>query len=103
MPPRTHQWNKDGSGTEEERVSRSQRKRESTALQGLGEKLAQLPPARQAALPLTPDLQDALTEFRRITNKEARRRHLQYIGRLMREAEEDGSLDAIMEAWAGLE
>lgn len=101
MPPRRHQW--DGaSGTEqdEDRVSRSRRKRESTALQKWGEKLAALPPARQEALPLPPDLRDALAEFRRISNREARRRHMQYIGRLMREAEAEGLLDGILEAWA---
>lgn len=103
MPPRRHQWNDaPGAEQEEERVSRSQRKRESSALQEVGEKLAALSPARQEVLPLPPDLRDALVEFRRISNREARRRHLQYIGRLMREAEAEGLLDEILEAWAEL-
>ena len=103
MPPRRHQWNDaPGAEQEEERVSRSQRKRESSALQEVGEKLAALSPARQEALPLPPDLRDALVEVRRISNREARRRHLQYIGRLMREAEAEGLLDEILEAWAEL-
>lgn len=103
MPPRRHQWNDaPGAEQEEERVSRSQRKRESSALQEVGEKLAALSPARQEGLPLPPDLRDALVEFRRISNREARRRHLQYIGRLMREAEAEGLLDEILEAWAEL-
>ncbi len=104
MPPRRHQWNSaPGADQDEERVSRSQRKRESSALQELGEKLAALSPARQEELPLPPDLRDALVEFRRISNREARRRHLQYIGRLMREAEAEGLLDEILEAWAALD
>lgn len=104
MPPRRHQWSGTPSADgDDERVSRSQRKRESTALQELGEKLAALAPARQALLPLPPDLRDALDEFRRIANREARRRHLQYIGRLMREAEADGVLDDILAAWAALD
>ena len=103
MPPRRHQWSSAPEGQEEERVSRSRRKRESTALQELGEKLAELPPAAQARLPLPSDLRDALNEYRRISNKEARRRQLQFIGRLMREAEADGALPAILEAWTALE
>lgn len=103
MPPRRHQWNDaPGADQEEERVSRSRRKRESSALQEVGEKLAALSPARLEALPLPSGLRDALVEFRRISNREARRRHLQYIGRLMREAEAEGLLDEILEAWAAL-
>ena len=80
MPPRRHQWNDaPGAEQEEERVSRSQRKRESSALQKVGEKLAALSPARQEALHLPPDLRDAMVEFRRISNREERRRHLQNI------------------------
>ena len=101
MPPRRHQWSGiPGENGEEERVSRSRRKRESAALQELGEKLAALAPARRELLPLTPDLRDALAEYRRLGSREVRRRHLQYIGRLMREAEADGALDGILEAWA---
>jgi ribosome-associated protein len=38
-------------------------------------------------LPLTPDLLDALHLWRRIDDHEGRRRQLQYLGRLMREAD----------------
>lgn len=86
-----------------ERVSRSQRKRDSAALQATGEKLALLPPARQDKLPLPPDLAEALAVFRAMPGREARRRQLQYIGRLMREADEAGELQAVLDAWARLE
>jgi ribosome-associated protein len=67
--------------------SRSQRKRASTALQKLAEELTRLAPGQQQALPLTPDLLEALHEWRRISDYEGRRRQLQYLGRLMREAD----------------
>lgn len=67
--------------------SRSRKKRESTALQKLGETLTGLPLARLADLPLGPELDEALRLMARITDHEGRRRQLQYIGRLMRESD----------------
>ncbi len=74
-------------------ISRSQKKRDSSQLQKIGEELANLAPAKLAKLPLTEDLQEAFAEYRRISNKEAKRRHLQYIGRLMREAQEESEAE----------
>jgi ribosome-associated protein len=71
-----------------DRPSKSQRKREMQRLQNLGEQLAALPPHSLVDLPLSEDLQAALDELRRIHSREARRRQLQFIGRLMRS--EDG-------------
>lgn len=98
-----HQYTRDAADDAAELVSRSQRKRDSTALQAKGEELALLPLAKQARLPLPPDLAEALAAFRALSGHEARRRHLQYVGRLMREAEEDGTLQAVLDAWARLE
>lgn len=56
-----------------------------TALQGLGEALLELPADRLARLDLPDRLADALREARRLTKHEARRRQMQYIGRLMRD------------------
>jgi ribosome-associated protein len=67
--------------------SRSQRKRDSTALQKLAEELTRLAPSRRQALPLTPELLEALQLWQRIDDHEGRRRQLQYLGRLMREAD----------------
>lgn len=82
---------------EEKRISRSQKKRDSTSLQKIGEEIANLAPAKLDELPLTEDLQAAIAEYKRITNREAKRRQLQYIGRLMREAQEemDGEEDLV--------
>ncbi|MDR0238658.1 MAG: DUF615 domain-containing protein [Deltaproteobacteria bacterium] len=68
-------------------VSRSQRKRDSTALQKIAEELTRLAPSQWQELPLTPDLLEALHLWRRINDHEGRRRQLQYLGRLMREAD----------------
>lgn len=81
----------ENAGDEETRISRSQKKRDSTQLQKIGEELANLAPAKLAQLPLTEDLEQAFAEYRRIKNKEAKRRHIQYIGRLMREAQEESA------------
>jgi Uncharacterized protein conserved in bacteria len=81
--------------------SRSRKKRESTALQQRGEELAALSPAVWKTLPLPPELAGALDDTRSMKTHEARRRHMQYIGRLMRELEEEeraalsASLDAL--------
>lgn len=98
-----HQYARDAADDTAEVVSRSQRKRDSAALQAKGEALALLPPARQALLPLPPDLRKALADFRALPGREARRRQMQYIGRLMREAEEEGVLQTVLDAWARLE
>ena len=55
-----------------------------TALQVLGEELLRIGPARRAELDLPEQLGEALDAAQRITQREARRRQLQFIGRLMR-------------------
>lgn len=67
-----------------ERPSKTQRKKASHALQDLGEALVALPEDRIAALDLPESLRDALAEYRRTRSHEARRRQMQYIGKLMR-------------------
>ena len=56
------------------------------ALQDLGVALVALDPAALAALDLPERLVDAIALARAITRHEARRRQMQYIGRLMRES-----------------
>lgn len=71
----------------QEPVSKSQRKRESHALQALGEALAALSPERLAGMPLPEMLREAVLEAQRIRQRGAHKRQLQYIGRLMREVD----------------
>ena len=69
-------------------VSKSQVKREMTALQDLGKELTQMSERKLNKLPLPDNLRQAIEEYKRLPNKnEARRRQLQYIGRLMRDAD----------------
>lgn len=70
-------------------VSRTDLKRESAALQKLGEDLLGLSAAQWAGAGLPDTLQEALTEGRRITNFEGKRRQMQYIGKLMRKLSPD--------------
>lgn len=70
---------------EEEGKSKSQVKREMHELQKLGEELVALSAAARAKVPLDDELKDALQLADKLGNKrEALRRHIQFIGRLMR-------------------
>ena len=72
---------------EEEYKSKTQIKREMEALQELGKKLIGQKPEMLAKLPLSDQLRAALKEAERIRQNEAKRRHLQYIGKLMRDVD----------------
>ena len=64
--------------------SKSQRKREMHELQDLGAQLVELSEQQLASIDLPERLRDAVMDAREITKFEARRRQLQYIGKLMR-------------------
>lgn len=66
-------------------VSKTKRKQEMTALQSLGAKLVDLPESQIAELPMEENLREAVLEAKRIRSHEAKRRQMQYVGRLMRE------------------
>ncbi|MGD8844041.1 MAG: ribosome biogenesis factor YjgA [Desulfobacteraceae bacterium] len=68
-----------------ERTSRTKKKRAAQALQKLGEQLVHLSDAQFAAVELPQQLFEAVAMARQIKSHEARRRQLQYIGRLMRD------------------
>lgn len=75
------------NGDNAEAPSRSAKKRASAALQKLGEDLARLDPEKRKSLGLPPDLEEALLQHDRLTDREACRRQRQFIGRLMREVD----------------
>ena len=79
-------------------ISKTRRKKDMHALQELGEALVGLKSTQLAALALPERLADAIDEAKRISGFEARRRQMQYIGRLMR----DVDATAIGEYIAGL-
>ncbi len=71
-----------------DRPSKSERKRQALRAQALGRRLTELSTAELATVPLPEPLRDAVTAHGRMAKKEARRRQLQFIGRLMRDADE---------------
>jgi ribosome-associated protein len=68
-------------------VSKTRKKREMHELQALGIALARLPDAQLEAVRMPDKLREALHEWRRIKSHEAKRRQMQYIGRLMRDVD----------------
>lgn len=75
---------------EEQLPSKSQRKREAQLQQDLGEQLTQLKPAQLKSLDLPESLLQGIAEYQRLPNSHgARRRQLQYIGKLMRHTDSE--------------
>jgi len=72
----------------DQRPSKTQRKKDSHALQVLGEQLVELGPERLKAFALPEDLAGAIRELHRIHAHEGRRRQMQWIGKLMRNLDE---------------
>ena len=70
--------------TEEQRLSKSARKREAATLQELGVQLSALPDQEIKALGLPDSLFTALRDLRRLPSHGAQVRQRQYIGKLMR-------------------
>jgi ribosome-associated protein len=70
-----------------ERPSKTQLKRDMEALQALGHRLVEISDERLASIELPERLREAVLEARRVRSHEARRRQLQYIGKLMREVD----------------
>ena len=67
--------------------SKTQRKKEMHELQALGSELVELNEQQLASIELPERLLEAVREARRMTKFEAKRRQLQYIGKLMREVD----------------
>lgn len=82
----------------DERPSRSELKRRSKALQGMGERLAKLPAEVLRSMDLPADLRDALLEWQGLKKHEARRRQMQYVGRIMRELDPE-PIEQALEAY----
>jgi ribosome-associated protein len=80
-------------------ASKTRRKAEMHDLQTLGATLVQLPATRLAELMLPERLADAIDQMRAIGKHEARRRQMQYIGRLMREVDPE-PIRARLARWA---
>ena len=75
----------DAEGPGGETVSKSERKRRAHRLQALGRRLTELTPDALAGLGLPDALLAAIGDYQRFPSHGARRRQLQFIGRIMRD------------------
>jgi len=66
-------------------ISKTRRKKAMIALQDLGSELVRLSPDELSRIDMPENLREAVQAAQRITKHEARRRQLQYIGRIMRD------------------
>ena len=87
----------DSGETEEQRRSKSARKREAASLQELGVKLSALPDQEIKALDLPENLFVALRDLRRLPSHGAQVRQRQYIGKLMRNIDPEPVLAKLAE------
>jgi ribosome-associated protein len=89
---------------EYDRPSKSQLKREMTALQVLGEELVSQPKDRVMRVPMPEDVRDAILDCQRIKDHEGRRRQMQFVGKKMRSLEEDeiAAIQKVLDSWKGL-
>jgi len=85
------------SETEEQRQSKSARKRDAASLQELGVKLSALPDQEIKALDLPDNLFVALRDLRRLPSHGAQIRQRQYIGKLMRDIDPEPVLAKLAE------
>lgn len=80
-----------GSAGKDDRLqpSKSDLKRQARALRDLGERLVGMDPGQRADLPLPDDIRHCIEAAQGITQGGARKRELQYLGKLLRELSEE--------------
>lgn len=83
------------------RPSKTQLKTESHELQAVGVALAALSDDRLARTEMPERLRDAIVEYRRTRSHEGRRRQMQYVGKLMHNADVQALREAVAEATLG--
>jgi ribosome-associated protein len=86
-----------------ERPSKTALKKAMHELQSLGEALMTLPDARIDAIGLDESLRKAVRTAQRTKSHEGRRRQIQYLGKLMRRAQDAGGIEPIREAVASFQ
>ena len=86
-----------------DRPSKSQLKREMTALQKLGQILVDAPRDRVRKIPMPEDVLEAILECQQISSHEGRRRQLQYVGKKMRTLDdtEVAAIQKVVDSWRG--
>ncbi|MEC5217230.1 ribosome-associated protein [Actimicrobium sp. GrIS 1.19] len=89
---------------EYDRPSKSQLKRDMTALQKLGAELVAEARDRVKRVPMPEDVREAILECQLIKDHEGRRRQLQYVGKKMRTLNEEelAAIQRTLDSWRGL-
>ncbi|MDX1452506.1 MAG: ribosome biogenesis factor YjgA [Oleiphilaceae bacterium] len=80
---------------ESEIKSKSQIKREMAALQEMGKQLCELKTSQLNEVPISASLREAIDLYNRVHQKEARRRQMQFIGKLMRNEDAEAIQDVL--------
>jgi ribosome-associated protein len=91
----------EGGYAADSRPSKTKMKQVSHDLQTLGKAVAELSSERLAAIEMPENLRDAINEFRRTRSFEGKRRQMQYVGKLMRSADEAALREAVAAATLG--
>jgi len=88
---------------EYERPSKTELKRQSDALQKMGETLVEAPRDRVKRVPMPEDVMDAILACQSITNHEGRRRQMQFVGKKMRSLDEAevAVIQKTIDSWKG--
>jgi len=85
----------------DDRPSKTQLKQQSHDLQTLGVAVAALSDQALANIDMPESLRDAIELYRRTKSHEGRRRQMQYVGKLMRSADEEALREAVAAATLG--
>ncbi|MBC3807501.1 DUF615 domain-containing protein [Undibacterium seohonense] len=88
---------------EYDRPSKSELKRQMTALQKMGQELVDSARDRVKRVPMPEDVRDAILECQNITNHEGRRRQMQFVGKKMRTLDETevALIQKTIDSWKG--
>ncbi len=73
---------------DEEGYSKTQQKNESLSIKKFGQELAELPADKLAALPISEVTLKSLLDYQKITTNLAKKRHIMFIGKCLREEDE---------------
>jgi ribosome-associated protein len=101
MPNVSNESDMSGNDLDDEPISKTKRKQAMTDLQKLGAELVSLKQSQLDQLQLPELLLDAVLEAKRLTHNEARRRQMQYIGKVMRTVDA-APIQTRLDAWNGV-
>jgi len=96
-----HKGNSEDTIDEAAPLSKTRRKQSMHALQALGDRLAEMPIERLRKIDMPEALLDAIRQAQGMGRNEARRRQMQYVGKLMRDVD-PAPIEAAIAAFDGV-